>query len=372
MPAWTLMLYLAGADDLEPCMARAMLALERAGPPPDVEVIVQLARAPLSVQQAILPGREATGIDGDWHGVRRYRLRPRQEGAEVNRFASELLGDFSGTSLSDPRTLRAFVDFAQTNYPADRTMLVLSGHGMGFIGLALDLMTSPSPTLMSIRGLAAALRSARRQPDILLLDACQMNCLEIACELAVPRPAAGWMITPASLAPGNGLDYQAVLTALAEASSASSEATVTEIARALEPSARVQMLAFQLSPERWRQVALLARDAASAVHRPMFQQVAQTCVHPPPGARLRLLVHWPTALHFPERYHYLYHRLRFVRLSGWGRLLPASDRKALPGERLAPLLAPSPLLAAWLGQYRQGLTDPQMEQLLKMLGWANQ
>ncbi|HWI60937.1 MAG TPA: clostripain-related cysteine peptidase [Symbiobacteriaceae bacterium] len=355
MNRWTVLFYLTGADDLEPYMARALLALEEAGAPPGIDVAVQLFRAPLAPLRSLLPDRQPAGIDGDWSGARRYRLRRRGAGAPADAFASELVADLGpACSPADPRNLLAFVDWAAAQLPAERTLLVISGHGMGFVGAAMDLVSGPRPAIMSIRSLATALRRSDRQPDILLLDACQMNGLEVIAQFALPRPAAGWLVTPASHAPRRGLDYQALLTVLGSVATEPSGQVAARLAAAMEPSAGLQVLAFGLEAERWRKVAAVAGAADGPLYGPMYAEAARSCVYPPAGTRLRLLVTWPDPAYFPEPYHYLYRRLQFARRSGWGRrLLPAAS---LPQarERLAPLEIPGPILEAWLQITRAG------------------
>jgi hypothetical protein len=368
---WTVLFYLAGADDLEPYMARALLALEEAGAPPDVAVAVQLFRAPLAAAQAVLPERQPTGIDGDWSGARRYRLCRRVGERDPHSFASELVADLGAASPADPESLVDFVNWAAEQLPSERSLLVISGHGMGFVGAAMDLATFSRPAIMSIRNVAAALRRSQRRPDILLVDSCQMNCLEVLAQFALPRPAAGWMVTPASHAPRHGLDYRALLDVLAEHGGGSASGEVAaRLAAALEPSARLQVLAFCLDPARWRQVAEIARRADGPLYSPMYAEAARCCVYPPAGIRLRLLVTWPNPEYFPEPYHYLYRRLQFARRSGWDRLLPATGRTQPEQEERRPLFVPGPILAAWLQMMRADLSGAEVEGLLHHLGWA--
>lgn len=372
MTAWTVMLYLAGADDLEPYMAQTLTALEDAGQPPGTEVIIQLARAPHAFMDKVLPDRDPTAIDGDWHGVRRYRLKRRPEGGDPAQFHSELLADLGAVNTADPATLVDFVRFAREAYPSERTCLVVSGHGMGFVGLVLDLVTGPKPCLMSLRGMITQLRAQRAPLDVILTDACQMNCLEIACQMALPRPVAEYLITPASHAPRAGLDYRILLDELGRAGSAATGSVAAAVAAALEPSAGLQVLALRLDPVRWRAAAIAAREADGPTYLPMYVEAARTCAYPPPGTRMRFLVHWPVSHTFPARYHYLYRRLRFARLSRWNRLLPP----AAPVERgepaAGPQPAPGPLLKAYLSVLRGDLTAEQVDSLQMELGWDDQ
>jgi hypothetical protein len=367
---WTVMLYLAGADDLEPFMARALLALEEAGPPPGAEVIVQLARAPLSAVRQFLPDRGPTGIDGDWSGMRRYRLRRRPPDAPTGAFCSELLADLGNASISDPCILAAFVAETLERFPSERSLLLVSGHGMGFVGVALDLATGPHPTLMTIRSLSAALRRVGRTPDILLADACQINALDVIAQFALPSPAADWLVTPASHAPRAGMDYRALLGTLGRLADAPTREVAAGLAEALEPSAGLQVLAFSLAADRWGAVAEAARLADGPTYRPMYAEAARACIHPASGAPLRLLVTWPDPAFFPERYHYLYRRLQFARRSGWDRFLPVADRHGEGREAFAPLRVPGPLLYAWLWMLRSDLDGGQLAALLDRLGWG--
>lgn len=371
MDRWTVLFYLAGADDLEPYMARALLALEEAGAPQGVAVAVQLFRAPLSAVRPLLPNRQPTGIDGDWSGARRYRLRRRGPETPPDSFASELVADLGSISPAAPCNLQAFVDWAAEQMPAERTLLVVSGHGMGFVGAAMDLVTGPRPAIMSIRALAGALRGSDRRPDILLLDACQMNCLEVIAQFALPRPAAGWLVTPASHAPRHGLDYRTLLSALGSAGTEPPGQVAARLAAALEPSAGLQVLAFSLDPGGWRNVARAARSADGPLYGPMYAEAARSCIYPPAGTRLRLLVTWPNPAYFPEPYHYLYRRLQFARRSGWDRLLPGMRSRHAAGQRFAALTVPSPILAAWLQITRHDLAEADVAALLKNLGWGD-
>lgn len=360
------MLYLAGADDLEPHMARALLALERAGAPAGVTVVLQLTRAPLAAVAPILKERRPTGIDGDWHGTRRYRLRCGD--AESMWFSSELLADLGPEiSPSDPAVLADFVATALERFPADRSLLLISGHGMGFVGITLDLITQPHPTTMTIRSLATALRALRRRPEILLLDACQMNSLDVISQFALPTPAAEVLITPASHAPRAGLDYTLIVQALTGAEATA--AVAARIAGALEPKAGLQVLAFRLDPALWRAVAAAARDADGPAYLPMYAAAARACVHPAPGRRLRLLVTWPNPVDFPEPYWYLFRRLQFARRSGWWRRLGAGAARPGHQEGLRPLTIPAPLLYAWLRILRTDLSDEAVTALLTTKGW---
>lgn len=368
--AWTIMLYLAGADDLEPYMARTLAALELTGPPDGVEVVVQLARASNDLLQPLMPQRQPTGIDGDWHGIRRYRLRRRPEGADENRYASELLEEVKPASLVDPAAIADFVTYSLERFPAERSMLILSGHGMGFVGMMLDL-TGTRPLMMSMRGLAAALRPLKHKPDLLLLDACRMNSLEIACQLAVPHPAAGWLLTPAIQSPRHGPDYSPMLQALAAAAALPTPQAAALAAQALEPSAKATVIAQQLDPVKWRAVADAARQAGGPDPAVVIAAAA-ACVHPTDLQRLAFLMHQPDSSPIPVRYGYLYEQLRFARLSGLHRRTARTATRNRPPRSVGPVPVPFPLMLDWLTVLRRDMTMQQAAAILRDRGWIDE
>lgn len=362
LATWTVLLYLAGHDDLEPQMARALLELEEKGAPPDVTVLVQMARAPFGLLRGLLPHRSPTGIAGDWSGVRRYRLRQRPGGNDTGRYHSELLADLGSVNVADPRTLADFLAFGREAAPADHTALILSGHGMGFPGLIYDLAAGPRPCYMGLRGLSTALRRQPVRPDLLVLDVCSMNYLEVCCELAGRRPSAGWLLTPAGRAPRQGLDYPAFLT---ELTGPPEPALVARAAEALGLSRRAEVLALRLDPAHWRAVGLAARSAPDAAS--LVRLAARACIHPAPGRPVRLGL-WPEPTKLPDIYQAFYRRLRFARLSGWRwRFPPASDWAQGEGLMEAPAL----MLRSWAKILRRDLSDVQRDRMLTDLGWLD-
>ncbi|MBA7532108.1 hypothetical protein ES705_24334 [subsurface metagenome] len=91
--------------------------------------------------------------------------------------------------MSDPAVLTDFVNWAATNYSAEHYLLVLSDHGAGwreedeiFKGIIWDDTTGGWEHI-DIPELAQCLENANINIDILALDACNMQMIEVAYEL---------------------------------------------------------------------------------------------------------------------------------------------------------------------------------------------
>jgi hypothetical protein len=137
----------------------------------------------------------------------------------------------------EPRhSLRDFLRWASTAYPAKRRMLVLWGHSRG-VGIDLagpraaadgivvrpdgratpDSVSGPPADGLKLSEMHQATDPLARV-DILGFDACYMSSLEYACELA---GRAGYLVAAQGYIRRSGWDYRSLLNALAAAPSAS-------------------------------------------------------------------------------------------------------------------------------------------------------
>lgn len=148
----------------------------------------------------------ATGAadkDG-WRTVQRKRVRGQQ---------IDVLDDLGPVDMGSAQTLRDFVSWGMTTYPAERTMLVLWDHGGGpNRGIGSDPFSHHSLSLDDIRGaIAPATQAAGRKLALVGFDACLMGSVEVAQALA---PYADYMIGSQELEPGAGQDWAALLSHL--------------------------------------------------------------------------------------------------------------------------------------------------------------
>src|SRR2546426_5450908 len=106
--------------------------------------------------------------------------------------------------------LKKFMMETIDNFPADRYMLVLSGHGSGAVG---DFLPGDKRIVsLTIPKLGKVLREVREQLgkeiEILGMDACQMNMTEVACEV---QNAVKFMVGAEGFTPNTGWPYERVL-----------------------------------------------------------------------------------------------------------------------------------------------------------------
>jgi hypothetical protein len=105
--AWTVMVYMAGDNNMDPDGVTDLLEMKNVGSTKDVNVVAQFDRA--------------TG-----HAAKRYFLR---KGGGVDQDAVMTVGK---VNTGDPKDLIDFIAWAVENYPARRWLLVLWNHGQGW------------------------------------------------------------------------------------------------------------------------------------------------------------------------------------------------------------------------------------------------
>jgi hypothetical protein len=114
-------------------------------------------------------------------------------------------------SMVDPATLADFINYTQSNYPADRYLLVLWDHGGGSLsGYGYDEKYPQNS--MTLDEIGLALKNGGCTFDLIGFDACLMGTLETALVL---EPYADYMIASEEVEPGIGWYYTGWLSALA-------------------------------------------------------------------------------------------------------------------------------------------------------------
>ncbi len=234
---WTVLFYLDGNSNLSRLSIGKLRDLEKTGSDENINLVAQVSRPKKPLLDL---------ISGDWSGVRRYyvtknhdhqQLRSREfqalnipwrtklfckmagdalkEGKERGlvsdsiidkaRFLhgaiksspynsiSSIISDTvdvksdvtektDNVPMSNPESLREFLDWGIKNYPARHYMVVIQGHGSGPGGILSD-----KDGVMSIPDLEKTMKKSQEntgvKPDILVLDACLMGSAEVAYQL---------------------------------------------------------------------------------------------------------------------------------------------------------------------------------------------
>lgn len=311
---WTMLLYLNGHNELEPEMWEAVLALKKMRSVAGVNVVAQIGREHRDLARLLRP-RECISLVGEeWTGVRRYVIHPGH---------SELVEDLGLVNLADPMQLQAFICWGVTQYPAESLLLAIGGHAISVVGLTTDY-SQDRPYTMTVQGLAAALTASAakigKAPDLLLLDTCNANSVEILYELSQARHhQVGTVITYTAGAPISGMPYQAVAAILSSPPSGQDCLT-----RALLSAAGPSSVALTVDGSCLERVKSLANDIAGA----LLDAQPEGASSRPPGPE-------DLSLHFR---HLLSESMRPLILSHQ----PPIDGPliTIAAERLPPLLVP--------------------------------
>jgi hypothetical protein len=210
---WTFMIYLDGDNNLEGAYIDDFLQMEKSSSNPNVNIVVQFDR---------ISGED--GRYGDWTDCRRFHIRPGVTPDLGNE--EEALGE---CNMADPNVLVDFISWAKSHYPAQHYLLAVVNHGEGWqpmakeivpTGIVWDDTTTDYPNFMTTAGLGSALAAitsgGAEKLDVLFLDACLMQMVEVAYEVKdfarylVASQYIGW-------APGSYDDYLSGITASTQA-----------------------------------------------------------------------------------------------------------------------------------------------------------
>jgi hypothetical protein len=138
----------------------------------------------------------------------------------------------SEQNMADPATLTSFVNWATTNYPAEKYLLVIWNHGGGWkeknILTKGVIWDDTSGDFMTMAELVQGLIGVNEYIDIIGFDACLMQMSEVACEIGVGLTnSPNYMIGSQELEWGDGWPYDDILNHLTT-NPAMDEATLCE------------------------------------------------------------------------------------------------------------------------------------------------
>ncbi len=247
---WLVMLY-QDADDkiLEQDIYVDLNEAERVGSSDRVHIVTQIDRF-----------REGFQGDGDWYSTKRLYVTRDNDLQHVN---SQLIADLGEVNMADGETLVDFVTWAVETLPADKYVLIMSDHGMGWPGGWSDPSPGgrgdPSIPLAERLGdelylmeLDAALEKIRAQTaldkfELIGMDACLMAHLEVFSALA---PHARYAVASQETEPALGWAYASFLQSLvdnpdmdgAQLGRLIVDSYIHEDERIVDPEARAELL----------------------------------------------------------------------------------------------------------------------------------
>jgi hypothetical protein len=210
---WTVMLYM-NADDkiLEQDIFVDLNEAELVGSSDRVNVVAQLDRF-----------RGGFRGDGDWTEARRFYVT---RDNDLSRIGSRMVQNVGEVNSASPDTLIDFATWAMANYPADKYVLIMSDHGMGWPGGWSDPDQGGQAASISRSPLGNALgnhmfleqidyafdqiraRAGANKLEIIGMDACLMGHIEVMSALA---PHAYYTILSQETEPALGWAYTAFL-----------------------------------------------------------------------------------------------------------------------------------------------------------------
>ena len=118
MKRWTMLVYMAGDNNLDKYGIRDIIEMEQVGSSDFVDVVVQFDRK----HQYI--------VDEDrWEETRRYHI---EKSDDPNKIGSPVLENLGETNCGSPETLSDFLSWGAINFPAEKYMVVIWGHGGGW------------------------------------------------------------------------------------------------------------------------------------------------------------------------------------------------------------------------------------------------
>jgi hypothetical protein len=207
---WLVMIY-GNADDeiLEQDIFTDINEAELVGSSDDVTIVAQLDRY-----------KGAFGGDGNWTGARRFLIT---EDDDLEQIGSELIENLGEVNMADGATLVDFVTWAAEAYPAERHVLIMSDHGMGWPGGWNDpapggagpdgMALTADGDLLLLNEMSAALDEARaaagiEQFELIGFDACLMGHIEV---FAAMGPHTRYVVASQEVEPSLGWAYASFL-----------------------------------------------------------------------------------------------------------------------------------------------------------------
>ncbi len=200
---WTVFVYMAGDNDLEPAALKDLAEMEAFASTSSVNVVVLLDRSREPYEEQY--NTEFARALEEWSGGRVYYVV--RDGYTLS-FSSKLLEELGDVNTGDPVVLVDFVNKYSKLYPAKKYALIIWDHGATGGGVAFDV---GSRDYLTPKELREAVKSLNIKLNLLAFDACLMSAYEVLYEL---RGLVDYVVASEETVPNDGYPYDMVLEVL--------------------------------------------------------------------------------------------------------------------------------------------------------------
>lgn len=166
---WTVLVYMACDNSLNKAAIEDMNEMELANFSDELNILVQIDNFLLNE-------------DVDYKGARRYKMTHDENMNEINSPTIMSLGEIDS---GDYQTLTNFANWGFSEYPSRNKALIISSHGDSWYNYYHEFCMdheSDNSIVVNEGELKTALKNMRYHLDILLLDACNMQSMEVITE----------------------------------------------------------------------------------------------------------------------------------------------------------------------------------------------
>ena len=184
---YTIALFMNGKNNLGVFMARKMMELEKIGSDANINIVMDIGV--IKPVPACSTCAVQNMYGADWDGVRRFYVLKNPNPAAAKIGGSIRLPVAENEDMGDYKNLASFVNWAKTNFPAQKYIVVVGNHGGAWVdrkkkqgsakGVSYDDVTGNYITTPEI-GLALKEFGGA---DVLIFDDCLMQASEVAAEV---------------------------------------------------------------------------------------------------------------------------------------------------------------------------------------------
>ena len=197
---WTVIMYLNGSNEMAIEMENTFKQLCKINKS-NVNIVIQLSKAPIDLVRTIR--QDDSSYAENWTGTRRYSIiNGKLEIVQSNEYIN----------MADYRNLYDFIKWAANKKQEKRYMVSISGHG--FIVASLSDLCGKEPYIMGMYEMCTAINNLKNiiDIDILILDICNMNTIELIYELGKEKVnVVKYIITYINNGPLEGMDYNYII-----------------------------------------------------------------------------------------------------------------------------------------------------------------